>query len=223
MQQSMKLSPIYLLILFLILIQCHSIEVSFKNIPDDQELFQDNSRTIFNPKRETLKEFLQKYPPSKTQYKDTAWIQIMKPEKLDLTAHPTGAINEFNYWISKNKKDLGKLINHVAQKYHVSLGKWMLLYDSNKIDEKWNVIAKAMFNGKLNASIAKVAPSGHPYGHLICVYSYDYKDVNDVMKIRQELFDLGFKDPLDYKADIYTFLGIYENNIFGISENIYRK
>jgi hypothetical protein len=149
---------------------------------------------------------------------------LLRKDSFDPRSDPDTATHEFQYRMSRFfPRDIKKLVVYLGGKYHVTLGKWMLQFNPDKIDEKWNLLARAMYDGRLSAITAKVATSGHPYGHLICVYTYDYRDLPNVMKIRRELSNLGFKEPLDYKADIYTYLGIYEKNDWGISENMYRK
>lgn len=51
-------------------------------------------------------------------------------------------------------------------------------------------------------------PSANPSEHVICVYSYDYSDENDVKRIRQALYKIGIDQPLGYKTDEDTAAGI---------------
>jgi RNA binding exosome subunit len=46
---------------------------------------------------------------------------------------------------------------------------------------------------------------------VICVYTYDYEDRADVMRIRQVLRELGIQHPLIYKSDKETREGHYGN------------
>ena len=46
---------------------------------------------------------------------------------------------------------------------------------------------------------------------VICVYSYDWADEGDVMRIRQELRQLGITRKIPYKADEDTDSGKYAN------------
>jgi hypothetical protein len=208
--------------------------MSLKNVGEkvdvpEKEAVKEYQRTIFNPDKDNLEEFLKKNPPSTTRYEDTPWIQLVRSDSFDNRTWINGAVGEFNHRVARlkyPKKDkrnnIPRMLTYLAKKYSVKLGKWMLLFDPKDIDEKWNTIARAMYSGFLDASTAKVAPAGHPYGHLICVYTYNFMDLREVMKLRQQLLDLGFEEPLDYKADIYTNTGIYEKNDFDIPENIYR-
>jgi len=44
---------------------------------------------------------------------------------------------------------------------------------------------------------------------VICVYTYDWTDKEDVKRIRQELRDLGITRKIPYKADRETLSGKY--------------
>lgn len=46
---------------------------------------------------------------------------------------------------------------------------------------------------------------------VICVYTYDWTDQEDVMRIRQQLRDLGVTSKIPYKADEDTYAGRYRN------------
>ena len=46
---------------------------------------------------------------------------------------------------------------------------------------------------------------------VICVYTYDWTDEEDVMRIRQELRQLGITRKIPYKADEDTESGKYAN------------
>lgn len=47
---------------------------------------------------------------------------------------------------------------------------------------------------------------------MICVYTYDYEDKDDVMRIREVLRDLGIRRPIIYKADEDTTKLKYGND-----------
>jgi hypothetical protein len=85
------------------------------------------------------------------------------------------------------------------------------------VDEAWTRIARATQEGRLGIA-AKVstalnnAESPHSEGraiHVICVYTADCRDVEDVMRALLGLRALGFTQRLSYKEDGATFAGIY--------------
>ncbi len=78
----------------------------------------------------------------------------------------------------------------------------------------WGKIKKATEEGKLSSS-AKVATAKpnpnatNPEIKVICVYTYDWTDEDDVRRIREELRKLGIINKIPYKADEDTLSGKY--------------
>ncbi|MBI5243625.1 MAG: DUF1917 domain-containing protein [Elusimicrobia bacterium] len=93
-------------------------------------------------------------------------------------------------------------------------GKWLIFVPLGKIDVVWERIKQATEEGKLGGS-AKVATArpnpnaADPTKKVICVYSYDWKDREDIMRIRAELRALGIAWQIPYKADADTDAGKY--------------
>ena len=93
-------------------------------------------------------------------------------------------------------------------------GKWLIFVDPENVDEVWAKIKKAVEEGKLGdsakVSTAKPNPlAGKSRAHVICVYTYDWTDENDVKRIREELRNLGITNKIPYKADEDTLKGKY--------------
>ena len=85
-------------------------------------------------------------------------------------------------------------------------GKWLIFVHQKKVDEIWEIIKKATKEGKLGSSskVATAKPNPntvHRKTKVICVYTYDWRDKDDTMRIRDELRKLGFLKPMPYKAD----------------------
>ena len=100
----------------------------------------------------------------------------------------------------------------------IDSGKWLIFLETTKIDGVWKKIKVAVESGKLG-EIAKVSPvnrarigsfSRKPE-HVICVYTYDWNDQADVMRIRDMLTKLGITWPISYKTDADTRAGKYAN------------
>ena len=47
---------------------------------------------------------------------------------------------------------------------------------------------------------------------MICVYTHDATDREDVMRVRERLREIGFTKKLSYKTDQATAAGVYSNN-----------
>jgi len=89
-------------------------------------------------------------------------------------------------------------------------GKWCLYVPPAEIDATWQLICKAIAADRLFC--AKVATAFHamPYDtHLICVYTSDWNEQEDVMRAREVLRELGFTEELGYKRDEDTRAGKY--------------
>ena len=88
-------------------------------------------------------------------------------------------------------------------------GKWMVFVRVADVDVVWSVIKRAVEEGKLGGS-AKVATAlpnpnaRNPCERVICVYTYDAEDYEDVTRVRQALRKLGFHSKMPYKSDQAT-------------------
>ncbi len=95
-------------------------------------------------------------------------------------------------------------------------GKWLIWLSAQAIDRYWQAIKAACEQGRLGGEV-KVSKAGNrsqkqgkPF--VICVYTYDWSDIIDVMGIRQALRDLGIKRSIPYKADEDTLRLRYGSN-----------
>jgi hypothetical protein len=99
-------------------------------------------------------------------------------------------------------------------------GKWMLFIPDDEINAAWDTIRTAVEEGKLGdtAKVATAKPNPNAldrHRKLICVYTYDAEDKEDVVRILQALRDLGFQQGLTYKTDEATLAGEYSFNTAG--------
>ena len=93
-------------------------------------------------------------------------------------------------------------------------GKWLIFTPKEKIDEVWREIKRATEEGDLGGSskvaTAKPSPlSKNKDEFVICVYTYDWTDVADVRRVRQELRNIGITQKIAYKTDEDTYIGKY--------------
>ena len=91
-------------------------------------------------------------------------------------------------------------------------GKWLIFTPFNKLDEKWSVIACETEAGRLgiSAKATTAKPNGlakNSFTKVICVYTYDSSDKDDVFRVREGLRKLGFIKKLSYKTDHATAEG----------------
>lgn len=80
---------------------------------------------------------------------------------------------------------------------------------SNEVNAVWAVVARATAENDLGIA-AKVAPDGNDgRDRLICIYTKDFSDIDDVTRVIRKMKDLGLVDsrgrPLYYKCGQYEF------------------
>lgn len=124
-------------------------------------------------------------------------------------------IKEYPFWINAAAPAA------VAAKMPLGLniGKWCVFVQKDDLEEVWGRVEEATKAGKLwrGAKVSSVwaqtfylmrNPKADPNEHVICVYSYDFHDEADVMRIREALRKIGIAQPLGYKSDADTAAGI---------------
>jgi hypothetical protein len=94
-------------------------------------------------------------------------------------------------------------------------GKWLVFISVDNVDAIWKKIKLAtetgLLGGASKVSTAKPNPNATDSNmKVICVYSYDYTDKDDVMRIRQELRKIGIENKIPYKTDNATRQGQYQ-------------
>lgn len=114
-----------------------------------------------------------------SRYEDEPWIKVNSPARSE----PTG-------WA----------------------GKWLIFLKSSKVDAVWAVMKRETLAARLGTAAKVSTAHSHteydPDGsHVICVYTADYRNEDDVRAVRSKLFDLGWHAPLSYKSDHMTLAG----------------
>ena len=84
------------------------------------------------------------------------------------------------------------------------VGKWMPFTPPEQVREVWAGIVEATEAGRLGHK-AKVATDHRPGKEvLICVYTKDHRDIDDVARVLSELRAMGIDRRLSYKEDAAT-------------------
>jgi hypothetical protein len=131
------------------------------------------------------------------------WINI-----LPYSDAKPSEVTEIN-WIDAWRRS-GEYPKHTSKG-----GKWLIFADIKKIDELWSKIKKATEEGKLgrHSKVATAKPSPLAIDSetkVICVYTYDWTDEEDVRRVREELRKLGINKKIPYKVDEDTCKGKYQ-------------
>lgn len=98
-----------------------------------------------------------------------------------------------------------------------NVGKWLIFVKTDQADKTWELIKRATEEGKLGnsakVSTRKIDPDvGRSDRHVICVYTYNWTDEADVLRIRQALRELGVTWKIHYKSDADTIAGKYASS-----------
>ena len=92
-------------------------------------------------------------------------------------------------------------------------GKWLIFQEPDTTDAAWKKIRDATVALTLGisakVSTAKPNPDSRDNRKVIYVYTKDWADESDVMRVREQLRILGFIDRIGYKRNIETFAGEY--------------
>lgn len=92
-------------------------------------------------------------------------------------------------------------------------GKWLIFLPPEEIDDAWIRVRNATCNKELGistkVSTSKPNPDSRDNMKVIYVYTADWRDEEDVMRVRERLRELGFVDRIGYKRNIETFKGEY--------------
>jgi hypothetical protein len=92
-------------------------------------------------------------------------------------------------------------------------GKWLIFQEPDLVDAAWKKVRDATVSLELGistkVSTAKPNPDSRDNRKVIYVYTKDWADEADVMRVREKLKELGFVDRIGYKRNIETFAGEY--------------
>ena len=78
-----------------------------------------------------------------------------------------------------------------------------------------------MVSGSLG-NAAKVSPRDREENtHVICVYTEDFTNKEQVRAVEKGLRKVGVTSVMRYKPDVYTTLGIYRDNPWGLKPTLY--
>jgi hypothetical protein len=92
-------------------------------------------------------------------------------------------------------------------------GKWLIFQEPDVVNVSWKKVRDATVAGMLGisakVSTAKPNPDSRDNRKVIYVYTKDWSDEADVMRVREKLRELGFTDRIGYKRNIETFAGEY--------------
>ena len=109
----------------------------------------------------------------------------------------------------------------IASRHRYTTGKWLVFVPRARVDPVWLTVARATAEGRLGMSAKCAAQSPDRDEHVICVYCDDFAAREDVQRVVACLQACGLQVRSGFKPDIFTLLGIYANNPWGLDATIY--
>ena len=138
-------------------------------------------------------------------------FDIHKKELIsDCNIYPTEINNKDQEWLyAINNKYITESIDPEK------IGKWMVFLSGAHINEAWDKIKKAVASGELWHTKVSTNNPAKVNSHVIIIYTKDYTDLNDVIRVLDYIESSDVKSPdriIKYKTNQQTFAGIYSGD-----------
>ncbi|XP_038046461.1 UPF0696 protein C11orf68 homolog [Patiria miniata] len=195
-------------------------------------IFDPNLKQEANLKYQ-VEEFLARYPPSRVREVNGSpvnWICGKAPRGDSTTENGSDKVGLFRTWEDLLQSGRPTVtfqeIKRIAVAHRCLSGKWLVWKETGvHVDLTWERIFRATVAGQLGTS-TKVSSALNDGGdnsrsHLTCVYSKDFTDKSGVLKLESRLRQLGIRCRLAYKPDVFSYLGVYRGNEWGLKPTIY--
>jgi hypothetical protein len=123
------------------------------------------------------------------------------------------------------RRTLEQNIFALAKETGVTSGKWMFFPSVDYVDSVWKTVVTALDKGELGNTAKVATDDGSGQARLICVFTEDFSDMEDVKRVLTTLVEKGLVDeearPIYYKCDAYTHLDIKSNNAYGLKASLF--
>ncbi|GAB1309970.1 hypothetical protein MFIFM68171_00180 [Madurella fahalii] len=133
---------------------------------------------------------------------------------------------------ARQREELTRDIGRLARENGIAEGKWMLFPTIDTVTEVWRAVAEAVVAGRLGvgAKVATAGLEGDENARVICMYTKDFTDVEDVKRVLLALDEMGLvkaaagrASHIMYNCDAYTCLDIYKGNEYQLPVSIYKR
>ncbi|PWR71934.1 putative phosphothreonine lyase domain-containing protein [Methanospirillum lacunae] len=181
--------------------QFHNRKKPLYRLVEDGTPFQNEFNEIYSTFKELYPELVihlqERYPSSDEMYR-----LICEGEGVI----PTKTIQ--SYWIIQDAPDTDP---HATE--DDKAGKWLIFVPPDQVDDIWKKIRDLTWQNELGIS-AKVStskrnPDSRDYRKVMYVYTADWENEEEVMRVREKLRSIGIADRIGYKRNIETFKGEY--------------
>lgn len=185
--------------------------------------------------KEPIEEWLEKNKPSMIHRDDGfGWIHVIRSEKTkNINSDEVDVLGLQEAWenLKASERDISKdKIFELANNFRVTAGKWMFwVATGGKGDYLWSLVAKGIANGNTLAKQAKISACEQgkegpdKNEHVVCIYNDNFLDKDQVFESERTIRSLGIKCQLQYKPDVFTYLGVYRKNPWNLRPTIYNS
>lgn len=166
---------------------------------------------------------------------------------IDVTRASGQPRNDASKQISEARKAAIQDLKDFATACNVVTGKWMLFPAPSTVNKVWAIVARATANNELGPLSKVDTADGSGQARLICVYTEDFNNMDDIARVLKRLSQLGLvksgpgSRPIYYKSgqfiypsifalkvthklpDAWTELGIYSGNKWGLGGSMVRN
>ncbi|KAF1838398.1 DUF1917-domain-containing protein [Decorospora gaudefroyi] len=129
--------------------------------------------------------------------------------------------------LNQESKLLKQRIAALAEETYVLTGKWMLFPNLMDVTRIWKQVVAGVIDNRLGCG-SKVATDNGEDARLICVYTQNFQDANDVARVLYELETMGLVNAdraIYYKPDAYTYLDLKRGTAakYGLQASMYNS
>ncbi|KAH7075198.1 hypothetical protein FB567DRAFT_452916 [Paraphoma chrysanthemicola] len=131
-----------------------------------------------------------------------------------------------NKSLSEESKALQQHITDLAAECGILSGKWMLFPSLEDVTRVWKAVVRALVDGRLGSTAKVATDEGTQGDRLICIYTKDFRDEDDVLRALKEIDMLGLLPSgrsIYYKSDAFTYLDLYKETAaeYGLQASLY--
>ena len=181
--------------------QFHTRKTPLFQLIEEGRSFKEDFSDVFNQFREMYPDIaerlVERYASSEEMYNLICDGEGVIPSKTTQT-----------HWIIQDAPDTDP---HATEEERA--GKWLIFVHPDQVDEIWKKIRDMTWLNELGisakASTAKKNPDSRDERRVIYVYTADWEDEAEVMRVRELLRSIGITDRIGYKRNIETFKGEY--------------
>ncbi|KAI4650973.1 hypothetical protein J4E93_003331 [Alternaria ventricosa] len=206
---------------------------------------------------EPVDDFVRRLPPYTTSISTCPWIRAANPYRNPRDKSPSPRVQDFTSrgtellqqslqtrrniqkegakgprgmvtkQLLQESKALQERISDLAKDTHVMSGKWMLFPKAVEVARVWKQVVANVIDNRLGCT-CKVATDDGKDERLICVYTNDFLDADDVLRVLHELETMGLINvgrTIYYKPDAYTYLDLRRETAaeYGLQASLYNS